>query len=89
MQLIEGNTSSLHAFLCVYHFVVLFQACAESLASENAPRLAVMQRAENNIEDISEQLNRKLHRIRQESIDEELLDVVSGFEARTSKGRFG
>jgi hypothetical protein len=32
-----------------------------------------------NIEDISEQLNRKLHRIRQESIDEALFDVVSGF----------
>ncbi len=86
-QVIEGRTSPLHAFLRGYLFVVLFQACAESLASENASRLAAMQRAEKNIEDISEQLNRKLHRIRQESIDEELFDVVSGFEALTSKGR--
>jgi F-type H+-transporting ATPase subunit gamma len=42
-----------------------------------------MQRAEKNVEDISEKLNRTLHRIRQESIDEELFDVVSGFEALT------
>jgi F-type H+-transporting ATPase subunit gamma len=44
-----------------------------------------MQRAEKNIEDISEKLNRTLHRIRQESIDEELFDVVSGFEALTAR----
>ncbi len=86
-QVIEGRTSPLHAFLRGYLFVVLFQACAESLASENSSRLAAMQRAEKNIEDISAKLNRKLHRIRQESIDEELFDVVSGFEALTSKGR--
>jgi F-type H+-transporting ATPase subunit gamma len=44
-----------------------------------------MQRAEKNIEDISEKLNRTLHRIRQESIDEELFDVVYGFEALTAR----
>ena len=37
------------------------------------------------IEYISEKLNRTLHRIRQESIDEELFDVVSGFEALTAR----
>ena len=86
-EIIEGSTSPLHAFIRGYLFVVLFQACAESLASENASRLAAMQRAEKNIENISEELNRTLHRIRQESIDEELFDVVSGFEALRGKGR--
>ncbi len=62
---------------------MLFQACAESLASENASRLAAMQRAEKNIEDILEDLNRTFRRVRQESIDEELFDVISGFEALT------
>jgi F-type H+-transporting ATPase subunit gamma len=42
-----------------------------------------MQRAEKNIDGISEDLNLKLHRIRQESIDEELFDVISGYEALT------
>jgi F-type H+-transporting ATPase subunit gamma len=63
---------------------LLFQACAESLASENASRLDAMQRAEKNIDSILEDLNRKLHSIRQESIDEELFDVISGYEALTA-----
>ena len=40
-----------------------------------------MQRAEGNIKELLEDLNRTFHRLRQSSIDEELFDVVSGFEA--------
>jgi F-type H+-transporting ATPase subunit gamma len=80
-EVIQGNKSPLRAFIREYLFVLLFQACAESLASENASRLAAMQRAEKNIDGILENLNLKLHRIRQESIDEELFDVISGYEA--------
>ena len=40
-----------------------------------------MQRAEKNIDEILDDLNRTFHRIRQSSIDEELFDVVSGLEA--------
>ena len=40
-----------------------------------------MQRADKNIEESLEDLNRKFHRLRQSGIDEELFDVVSGFEA--------
>ena len=80
-EVIQGAKSPLHAFIREYLFVLLFQACAESLASENASRLAAMQRAEKNIDGILEDLNLKLHRIRQESIDEELFDVISGYEA--------
>jgi len=80
-EVIQGVKSPLRAFIREYLFVLLFQACAESLASENASRLAAMQRAEKNIDGILEDLNLKLHRIRQESIDEELFDVISGYEA--------
>jgi F-type H+-transporting ATPase subunit gamma len=59
----------------------LFKACAESLASENSSRLAAMQRAEKNIEEMLDALNHKFHSLRQSTIDEELFDVVSGFEA--------
>ncbi|MFZ0707624.1 MAG: F0F1 ATP synthase subunit gamma [Candidatus Korobacteraceae bacterium] len=86
-EVIEGAESALQAFVRGYLFVLLFQACAESLASENASRLAAMQRAEKNIEDILEDLNRTFRRIRQESIDEELFDVISGFEALTGRRR--
>jgi F-type H+-transporting ATPase subunit gamma len=40
-----------------------------------------MQRAEKNIDELLEKLNRTFHRLRQSGIDEELFDVVSGFEA--------
>jgi F-type H+-transporting ATPase subunit gamma len=86
-EVIQGTTSPLRAFIREYLFVLLFQACAESLASENASRLAAMQRAEKNIDGILEDLNLKLHRIRQESIDEELFDVISGYEALTAVRR--
>ena len=67
-----------------YLFVSIFRACAHSLASENASRLAAMQRAEKNIDELLEDLNRTFHRLRQSSIDEELFDVLSGFEALSS-----
>jgi F-type H+-transporting ATPase subunit gamma len=80
-EVIEGAAVALNAFISEYLFVLLFQASAQSLASENASRLAAMQRAEENIADILGELTRKFHRIRQESIDEELFEVVAGYEA--------
>jgi len=80
-QVIDESASTLAAFIRGYLFVLLFQACAESLASENASRLAAMQRAEKNIREILEELSGKFHRLRQESIDEELFEVVAGYES--------
>jgi F-type H+-transporting ATPase subunit gamma len=85
-QVIDGAPRALPAFIRGYLFVLLFQASAESLASENGSRLAAMQRAEKNIGGILEDLNRSFHRIRQESIDEELFDVISGYEALSKDG---
>jgi F-type H+-transporting ATPase subunit gamma len=77
-----GNTTTtLRALIREYLFVSLFRACAESLASENASRLAAMQRADKNINELLENLNGSFHRLRQSGIDEELFDVISGFEA--------
>lgn len=84
-QIIDDIPSALPAFIQDYLFVLLFQACAESLASENASRLASMQRADRSIDGMLDDLNRKFHRLRQEGIDEELFDVVAGFEALTKK----
>lgn len=53
----------------------------KALAAENASRLAAMQGAESNIEDRLDELQGRYHRQRQMGITEELLDVVSGFEA--------
>ncbi len=84
-EVLGGVVPTLQAFVQGYFFVMLFRACAESLASENASCLSSMQRAEKNIADMLEELTRSFHRIRQESIDEELFDVISGYEA-LSKG---
>ena len=71
----------MHGLIREYLFISLFRACAESLASENASRLAAMERADKNINDLLEQLHRSFHQLRQSGIDEELFDVISGFEA--------
>jgi F-type H+-transporting ATPase subunit gamma len=73
------------ALIRQYLFVSLFRACAESLASENASRLAAMQGAERNIEERLEELQTQFHQQRQMTITEELLDIVAGFEALSGK----
>ena len=80
-EVMSGGTATLRALIREYLFVSIFQACAESLESENASRLAAMQRADKNIDELLEDLNRTFHRLRQDGIDEELFDVISGFEA--------
>jgi F-type H+-transporting ATPase subunit gamma len=80
-QVVGGIKPTLLALIHAYLFTSLFKACAESLASENASRLAAMQRAEKNIDELLDDLSHKFHSLRQSSIDEELFDVVSGFEA--------
>ena len=76
-----GGRETLGALIREYMFISLFRACAESLASENASRLAAMERADKNINELVENLHDTFHRLRQSGIDEELFDVISGFEA--------
>jgi F-type H+-transporting ATPase subunit gamma len=66
-------------------FIQLFSACAESLAGEHASRLMSMQVAEKNIKQRLESLTGIYRQQRQGQITEELLDVVSGFEALHDK----
>jgi F-type H+-transporting ATPase subunit gamma len=80
-EVMGEGVRTLQALVREYLFVSLFRACAESLASENASRLAAMQRAEKNIDELLEDLQRTFHRLRQSAIDEELFDVIAGFEA--------
>jgi F-type H+-transporting ATPase subunit gamma len=68
-------------------FISLFRAFSESLASENASRLAAMQRAEKNIDKLLERLKKEYHKLRQETIDEELFDIIAGFEALSDTKR--
>jgi F-type H+-transporting ATPase subunit gamma len=69
----------LQALIREFLFVSLFRACAESLASENASRLATMQRADKNISEMLDELSHTYHQLRQDNIDTELFDVIAGF----------
>ena len=80
-EVLGDHQPTLGALVREYLFVSLFKACAESLAAENASRLAAMQRAEKNIDDLVGSLNQAFRRLRQTSIDEELFDVISGYES--------
>ena len=44
-----------------------------------------MQRADKNIDELLEHLTGTFHRFRQSGIDEELFDVISGFEALSKR----
>ena len=85
-EVVGWREQTLAALVREYLFVSLFKASAESLASENASRLAAMQRAEQNIDEVLSTLNQTFRRLRQTSIDEELFDVLSGYESLT-KGK--
>jgi F-type H+-transporting ATPase subunit gamma len=84
-QVAGDGTPVIFALIREYLFVSLFKACAESLTSENASRLAAMQRAQRNIDDLLEVLQAAFHQKRQTSIDAELFDVISGFEVLAGK----
>lgn len=79
---LQGSlTETIRGLIREYVFVSIFRACAESLASENASRLAAMDRADRNIDKMLLVLHDRFHRLRQSKIDEELSDVISGFKA--------
>jgi F-type H+-transporting ATPase subunit gamma len=80
-EVMSHGAETLRALIREYLFISLFRACAESLASENASRLAAMERADRNIDELLNSLQATFHRLRQSDIDEELFDVISGFEA--------
>jgi F-type H+-transporting ATPase subunit gamma len=68
-----------------YLFFSLYRAFVESIASENASRLASMQVAEKNIEERLKELKTQFHGQRQDFITAEILDIVTGFEALTDE----
>lgn len=70
-----------HIFACV------FRASAEAMVTENSARLALMQQAEQSVDDRLEEVQKELRSVRQTEITDELMDIIIGFEAlkKTSK----
>ncbi len=70
-----------------YFFITLYRTYCFSLASENASRLASMESAEKNIEGRLEELDKEYRMERQNSITEEINDIISGFKGmKKAKG---
>lgn len=84
-EVMGDETGTLRTLIREYLFISLFRACAESLASENTSRLAAMERADKNIDELLQNLKSAFYNVRQSGIDEELFDVISGFEALRGK----
>lgn len=84
-EILEKSDKPLLSVLIREHlFISLYRACAESLASENASRLVAMQRAEKNIETLLGDLKQTSRTLRQNSIDEELFDVIASYDGANS-----
>ncbi len=83
-EVMASDSVTMRAYVREYLFISLYRACAESLASENASRLAAMERADRNIQESLETLHQSFNRLRQSSIDEELFDVIAGYESLTT-----
>lgn len=66
-------------------FASMFRAAAEAMVTENAARLALMQQAEQSVDDRLEELKSDTRTLRQTDITTELLDVIIGFEALKKK----
>ncbi|MHC5610955.1 MAG: F0F1 ATP synthase subunit gamma [Nostoc sp.] len=63
-----------------YFFILLYRAFGESLAGENASRLASMQVAEKNIAERLTEFTGQFQQQRQTAITDELLEITSAFE---------
>ena len=84
-QVMGSHTRTLRLLVREFLFISLFRACAESLAAESASRLAAMERADKNIDQLLTDLRADDQRLRQGAIDEELFDVMAGFEALSAR----
>lgn len=71
----------LHKLLPMYVHVLVFRALLETSAGENGARMASMDNATSNCEELISTLTLKMNKARQAAITAELMDIVGGTEA--------
>lgn len=78
----------LAALLRQHIFASVFHASAEAMVTENAARLALMQQAEQSVDERLDAVRRQASRVRQDQVTEELMDIVIGhFESSPRAAR--
>jgi F-type H+-transporting ATPase subunit gamma len=75
----------LQKLLPMYVHILIYRALLETSAGENGARMAAMDNATSNCEDLIRTLTLKMNKARQAAITAELMDIVGGTEA-LSKG---
>lgn len=68
-------------------FASIYRASAEAMVTENAARLALMQQAEQSVDERLDSVEAELRTVRQAEITNELMDVFIGFEALKRKAK--
>ena len=71
----------LEKLLPMYVHVLIYRALIETSAGENGARMAAMDNATRNCEDLVQSLTLKYNKVRQSAITAELMDIVGGTEA--------
>jgi F-type H+-transporting ATPase subunit gamma len=71
----------LEKLLPMYVHVLLYRALVETSAGENGARMAAMDNATRNCEEMIQSLTLKYNKVRQSAITAELMDIVGGTEA--------
>jgi F-type H+-transporting ATPase subunit gamma len=71
----------LQKLLPMYVHVLVYRALLETSAGENGARMAAMDNATKNCEDLIQSLTLKMNKARQAAITAELMDIVGGTEA--------
>lgn len=80
-QVIWNDSNLMTRLIREFLFVSLFRAGAHSAMAENGARLAYMEHAEKKIDENLEQLRLEHRRHRKNSINNELFDIIAGYEA--------
>jgi F-type H+-transporting ATPase subunit gamma len=65
----------------MYVHVLVYRALVDTSAGENGARMAAMDNATRNCEDLIQNLTLKYNKVRQSAITAELMDIVGGTEA--------
>ncbi|MCF8054171.1 MAG: ATP synthase F1 subunit gamma [Deltaproteobacteria bacterium] len=76
----------LDTFLRMYINVIIYRALLETNAGENGARMAAMDNATKNCEDLISSMTLKFNKVRQSAITAELMDIVGGTEALSKSG---
>jgi len=84
-ELVDGLEETFFTLIKEYLFIEIYRICAKSLFSENSARFLYMKMAEKKIQDHLQGLQLEFNHARQDAIDRELADILSGFEALKAK----